>query len=462
GTFSAGKSSFLNHYLGYPLQRTGTQAVDDKFTVLCYASDEQVRELPGISLNSDPRFPFYQMSDELDKVAPGEGDLLDSYLRLKTCPAPALRGQILIDSPGFDADAQRTSTLRITDYIIDLSDLVLVFFDARHPEPGAMQDTLSHLVANTNTRSDSSKFLYILNQLDTAAAEDNPEDVVSSWQRALAQEGLTAGRFYTIYNPDSAVTFEDDSKRRRFEHKRDLDLRDIHQRMRRVGVERAYRIIGALERTAREIEEERVPQVRQAIKRWVQGVWLRDGLALGGLVVLFLAGTIWAGYWDGIRFQAPHWMAAIFETPVGALSASVVILAALVWGHFSVRRLVSRRVVRWIEQTYPANPVQEQVKRAFLHSTRPWRSSLTTIPAGWGRWARKRLKAIIETADGYVQKLNDRYASPSGEASEERPEEAAPQGPSSGRREAAASAAESPVEEEEGPLVREPATRTAE
>lgn len=29
--------------------------------------------------------------------------------------------------PGFDADSQRTSTLRLTQHIIDLSDLVLVF-----------------------------------------------------------------------------------------------------------------------------------------------------------------------------------------------------------------------------------------------------------------------------------------------------------------------------------------------
>src|SRR5210317_1238869 len=35
GTFSAGKSTFINHYLDYRLQATGNQAVDDKFTVMC-------------------------------------------------------------------------------------------------------------------------------------------------------------------------------------------------------------------------------------------------------------------------------------------------------------------------------------------------------------------------------------------------------------------------------------------
>lgn len=41
------------------MQKTGNQAVDDRFTVICYSSDDQVRVLPGLSLETDPRFPFY-------------------------------------------------------------------------------------------------------------------------------------------------------------------------------------------------------------------------------------------------------------------------------------------------------------------------------------------------------------------------------------------------------------------
>ena len=129
GTFSSGKSTFLNHYLDEQLQRTGNQAVDDRFTVICYSHEKAAHALPGIALDSDPRFPFYRMSEEIERVATGEGRRIDAYLQLKTCPSEQLRGKILIDSPGFDADAQRTSTLRITDHIIDLSDLVLVLFD---------------------------------------------------------------------------------------------------------------------------------------------------------------------------------------------------------------------------------------------------------------------------------------------------------------------------------------------
>jgi hypothetical protein len=47
GTFSAGKSSFINSWLGLKVQRTGNQAVDDHFTVLAYGRDANVKTLPG-------------------------------------------------------------------------------------------------------------------------------------------------------------------------------------------------------------------------------------------------------------------------------------------------------------------------------------------------------------------------------------------------------------------------------
>ena len=107
GTFSSGKSTFINAYLGEKLQLTGNQAVDDKFTVICFSSEETNRTLPGLALDADPRFPFYRMSREIESVAEGEGRRIDAYLQLKTSRSENLRGKILIDSPGFDADEQR-------------------------------------------------------------------------------------------------------------------------------------------------------------------------------------------------------------------------------------------------------------------------------------------------------------------------------------------------------------------
>ncbi|MFO0981939.1 MAG: dynamin family protein [Planctomycetota bacterium] len=400
GVFSAGKSSFVNHFLGRALQRTGNQAVDDKFTVICFSREQEVRTLPGVALDADPRFPFYQMSREIEKVAEGEGKRIDAYLQLKTCPSEQLRGKILIDSPGFDADAQRTSTLRITDHMIDLSDLVLVFFDARHPEPGAMRDTLEHLVLRTIRRPDSGKFLFILNQIDTTAREDNPEEVVAAWQRALADQGLTAGRFYCVYNPECAVPIEDASKRARFETKRDQDLSEIMERMKEVASSRAYRVVGTLEKTARQIEEQAV-QIRSALRRWRKRVLWTDGILLVLILGALFAWSIKLEYWQGLIFSPP-WLDSLKHRTWLQIVILVLVVALGVSLHYTVRNLAARRLAA------------SALDRAIARNTRWWRSLFRTQAVGWRRSARRRVDKVLVDAKRYVQILNDHFTNPSG------------------------------------------------
>ena len=410
GTYSAGKSTFLNEYIGQDLQRTGNQAVDDKFSVICYGSEETVSVLPGLALDSDPRFPFYQISRNIAKVAEGEGRSVDSSLPLKTCKSDALRDRIFIDSPGFDADQQRNSTLLITDHIMDLSDLVLVFFDARHPEPGAMMDTLEHLVANTVTRTDASKFLYILNQIDNTARDDKPEEVVAAWQRALAQHGLTAGRFYRTYSRKMAMPMEDEQVRERLERKRDEDLADIHHRLEQVEVERAYRVIGVLEKTAKHVENVLVPAVESAIRNWRRRTFWLSAVMFGALGVLFLGWSIGAGHWSGFRLTP----LADLDVKVQAAIAGVVILV-LWFIYLKFRSAAGRMVLKKLERDSSLGADREMVLKAFTYNVKSWWHSLASPrPRHWGRRTKRKLDGILADADAFVQSLNDNYASPSG------------------------------------------------
>lgn len=413
GTFSSGKSTFINHYLGMKLQSSGNQAVDDKFTVICHSREETPHVLPGLALDADPRFPFYQISEDIEKVAGGEGNRIDSYLQLKTCHSEQLKGKILIDSPGFDADAQRTSTLRLTEHIINLSDLVIVFFDARHPEPGAMQDTLEHLVARSIGRADSSKFLYVLNQIDTAAREDNPEEVFGAWQRALAQKGLTAGRFYTIYNPDAAVPIDDVNLRQRFESKRDADLNEIYQRIQRVEVERSYRIVGALEKNARNIENRIVPTLTEGLARWRRRTLILDGVTFGSIALLVLILSIKAGYWEGLSFVAP-WSQDMVSHINGFLAGAALLLAGGFYLHTRLRKLASNSVMKWLTSQARGRDEEVQLLGGFARSTCIWRSLFNVTPAGWGRRSKRQLARVVGDTDRFVQRLNDTFADPSG------------------------------------------------
>lgn len=414
GTFSAGKSTFINHYLGFPLQDTGNQAVDDKFTVICYSGERDVRVLPGLALDADPRFPFYQTSEELEKVAPGEGKRIDAYLQLKTSNSETLKGKILIDSPGFDADSQRSATLKLSNHIIGLSDLVLVFFDARHPEPGAMGDTLAHLVRDTVDRNDSSKFLYVLNQIDTTAREDNPEEVVGAWQRALAREGLTAGRFYCIYNPDAAVPIDDAAKRRRFEWKRDQDMSDILQRIDHVSVERAYRIIGDLDKRAHQILDCEIPKIRRLMTSWRNKVLWGDGALM--FLVLLALGVVWfndKSLLEAVGNTITEWWSDPqigFWISVGAGATAVLV-------HFVVRYFAARNIENSLEGA-GAPEETAMLKRELRKNTRFWRSIFELEPAGWGKKNQQRLQSVIHNADRFVQRLNDKFTDPSGKRTE--------------------------------------------
>src|SRR5690606_12083152 len=144
---------------------------------------------------------------------------------------------------------------------------------------------------------DFNKFMHILNQIDNAAREDNPEEVFAAWQRALAQKGLTAGRFYKIYDPKSAVPIEDEGMRERFEKKRNEDVKEILARIERLDVDRAYRVTGMLEQTAVRIRDVIVPRLWDANRAWKRRVIRTDVIALGFLLLAALGLSFGLGWW---------------------------------------------------------------------------------------------------------------------------------------------------------------------
>lgn len=411
GTFSSGKSTFINSYLGLHLQRTGNQAVDDKFTVICYSRHDEIKTLPGVALDADPRFPFYQISRSIDEIAETGPQRIDAYIQLKTCPSEKIRGKILIDSPGFDADSQRTSTLRLTQHIIDLSDLVLVFFDARHPEPGAMHDTLEYLVTSTINRPDANKFLYILNQIDVTAREDNPEEVVSAWQRSLAQSGLLAGRFYRIYDKEAAMPIENLQVRERFEKKREEDLSDIYARMQQIEIERSYRIAAMLEQTADTIENQTVSKLKTMLDQWKSKVFLFDGIIFGLLLVLVGTALTLTDSWHLVRdcFNG----LTTGETSSVLMTGFSLIFAAYI--HFTVRGKVAGSILKTIPNEFGHDHnAAKQMSQAFHKSTAGYRPMFLQKPAGWNSGNQRVLAQVKDDANDYIQMLNDQFTDPSG------------------------------------------------
>jgi GTPase SAR1 family protein len=399
GTFSAGKSTFINEYIGATVQRSGSQAVDDRFTVISYGSSEKVKELPGLALDGDPRFPFYRVSSEIERLSDGGGRTVDHFLAMKTVKSDRLRGRILIDSPGFDADEQRATILQLTDHIIDLSDLVLVFFDARHPEPGAMRDTLEHLVNRVAARNDFTKLVFVLNQIDTTWREDNLEEVVAAWQRAVVRQGNATGRFYCLYNAGAAVEIGDEKVRARYEYKASRDRDEIHAKIAEISSSRSYRIVGAMQAIAESLEMDAAPALKAALGRWRRRVLQADAVLMTLLlaVVIYGAQAISGGFRPLLQlFQ---------DRPIGSAVGAVVVVAVLLAIHFLNRGWAARRIAR----SLPDETASGNWRAAFLKNTVFWRSIFRKSPAGLGHGAVRQLHALRDRVEAFVQRLNNQF-----------------------------------------------------
>ena len=398
GQFSAGKSTFINDRLGIQVQRTGNQAVDDKFSVMAYGTDDEPRTLPGTALDADSRFPFHGMGEEIERVAPGEGKRIDAFLQLKVMRADALKGKILVDSPGFDSDETRSATLRLADHILGLSDLVIVMFDARKPEPGVMRDTLRHLVERAVKGSDTGKFAYVLNQIDAANREDNIEDIFAAWQRTIARAGLISGDFYLTYSSSA----NDPSISDRLRERRDRDMAALTKRMEDVTVAREYRVASMVDVVSNAIEADAVPKLEAALKEWHRRTAVMSGVILAGAVAV-LAGIM--------AISTDALLAGLMAFPdISSILAVVLAAGGFYWSRAKARAKVAAGLPE------RDGDFDFTLRAAFLKSSSPMRVLFGGGIRGWGKGVAEKLKLVREETRLIVQKMNDKYSAPSGQS----------------------------------------------
>ena len=211
--------------------------------------------------------------------------------------------------------------------------------------------------------------------------------------------------------------------RQRFETKRDIDLEAINERIDQVEVERAYRIIGVLDHTAKTIETRIIPILHAAKGKWQKYVhWLRQ-LRIRLDRWRLLALSICLGYWQGFRFVPPNWLESwsrISYCQAGFGYGDIVLVCVILIGgnlHFSLRKMAAQTVIAKLKRDPSIDDIQPLILRAFRKNTRPWRTVLSSTPTGWHRYTQHRLGRVLADADRFVQGLNNRFADPSGQRS---------------------------------------------
>gem|GEM_PF-6935111 len=128
------------------------------------------------------------------------------------------------------------------------------------------------------------------------------------------------------------------------------------------------------------------------------------------LAVALVAMSIEFGYWEGLLFNPP-WLAAFAGNLWATVGVWVVITLLALGMHYWIRQRLAKRIAA----TLSTNESYGNLSTAFLKSTPFWRSIFQSSPAGWGGRTRRRLDTIRHATDRFVQHLNDRFTSPSGE-----------------------------------------------
>ena len=186
--------------------------------------------------------------------------------------------------------------------------------------------------------------------------------------------------------------------------------------MEQVEIERAYRIVGSLEKTARKFEEQVVPALSDTLNRWRKRTLIGDAIAAVLLIGAFFGITIQLGHWQGMQLNA-GWWDTLTATPMSMYFSALV--AYLLWlaVHYGVRGIAAKSLIGATERLGQKLGIRGSLSNAFLANTKPWHSIFSRNPVGWGRRNRRRIQQVLEDADRYVQDLNDRFTNPSGNPS---------------------------------------------
>ncbi|MBV5336350.1 hypothetical protein JZU48_05085, partial [bacterium] len=119
--------------------------------------------------------------------------------------------------------------------------------------------------------------------------------------------------------------------RARYEQKCEADVAEIHGRIAEVEIGRGYRIVGAIESIAKEVEGELIPMIQAALLRWRRAVLWADA----AWAVLLGAAAVGVGRLLGVDGVASLW-GWFSETPPDLGGVVPLRLAAAICGFLAV------------------------------------------------------------------------------------------------------------------------------
>lgn len=384
GGNSSAKSRFINSYLGTDQHFSGIQASVHKFTVLMHNNQANPAMLPGTALDVDHRYPFYQISERIEQLQHGEGRRINSYLELKTVNSDRLKGKLFIDGPNVGATAETAITSMLITHIIENSDLVLVFSDVFETST----TLTSEIIEQLSIHQDSNKFIYLIDAPAATFFPTKGSEIISSWQRRLADLGLNTGQFILLPNQEHSANTQIPPQ-----------FKEIDQRLANVEHDRSYRILNALEKSIHEIENVIIPEVKDGIEIWKERVNMSSLVVLGSIAALLVFAELQIGITD-----------LLFDPIIGP-AILLAIISIMLPLHMIMGKLQAKYIVARLNNRQKELHLMEKLGDLFESNLTFTRMLLNfSEPAGWSKKTRSRLTQLSDHAKDLVQALNDSFS----------------------------------------------------
>ncbi|MDP3875934.1 MAG: hypothetical protein Q8Q50_03035 [Methylobacter sp.] len=389
GGNSTAKSRFINNYLGSDNQFAGIQTANHKFTVLLHSNQANPTTLPGTALDVDHRFPFYQISRQIEQQQAGEGDRINSYLELKTLTSDRLKSKLFIDAPNISAAPSNPVTSLLTKHIVENSDLVFVFtdiFDSTSP-------LVDELIGQIRLHQDSNKFVYLIDTPVTLVNSSSTSEIISSWQRKLAGLGLNTGQFIVLPSQDSGISTP-------------TNFAAIDQCIANVGYDRTYRVINSLEMNIRELNNVVIPEVKKAIVQWKERSTFSSLIVLGFIATLAIFAEIQMGILE------------LLIDPIIGPIIIITLIIIMVPVHIIFSKIHAKVIINQLNARQKELHLMENLSGIFEKNLTFSRMLLPiSEPVGWNKKTKLRLSQISDKAKGLVQLLNDNFSTYDGQPS---------------------------------------------
>ncbi len=360
------KADFLNRYLG----TQHFSAFHHKLTVFLY-NQAGSSVLPATALDDDPRYPFYQISERVDARIKGESERLNNYLELKTLNSPKLQGKLLIDIPSPDATPNNIIGSLLTKHSFEQSDLVLVFTSLFNQPSGFLDDIVNFI----KQHQDGNKFVYLID--DNMATQAS----ISAWQQKLGRLGLETGQFLildALQNPNSA------------------DFYELEQRFAMAEFQRNYRILHALEKNIRNLENVVMAEVLEAANLWKERSTFCSLIILGFIATLAVFAEIEIG---------------LLELLLDPIIGSIIILsvvAIMLPSHLLISRLQAKMSIIQLNKRQKRLHLLENLANFFEANVTMKNIMMPIVRLeGWDKKTKARLNQLSGQIKQSVQILND-------------------------------------------------------